>query len=252
MMKAFSKIVVMLLIGSVFLTSCVSSKKYKSLLADKDAMSAKYESQLSKLKKDFQDKEGKLNSKISNLSTDLSSTKTEMMKYKNLSSEKAAALAKIEADIKVAFSSIDNSGLKIIQKYDKLYISLPNRVLYKKGDDKISKDGKSALDVIADIFKKNPKMDVLVEGHTDPDPVRRTRYKFKDNWGLSSARAINAVRYLIKQGVSGKQLSGAGRADQYTTGELMEGKDVHAYDRRIEFVVTPDVHKLYSIRKNIK
>ncbi len=251
-MKTFSKIVVLLLVGSVLLSSCVSSKKYKALQADKDAMAQSYEKQLMDLKKSCKEKEADLTSQVNKLSSDLSTTKSDMMKYKNLSEEKAQALTKLENDIKDAFSSIDNSGLKIIQKFDKLYISLPNRILYKKGDDRISKDGKSVLDMMAEIFKKNPKMDVLVEGHTDPDPVRRTRYKFKDNWGLSSARAINAVRYLISQGVNGKQLSGAGRADQYTTGELMEGKDAHAYDRRIEFVVTPDVHKLYSIKKNLK
>lgn len=251
-MKTFSKIVVMLMVGSIFLTSCVSSKKYKALIADKDSMSASYEKQLMDLKKSYKDKEAELNGKVSGLTSELSTTKTDMMKFKNMSEEKAKALAKIEGEIKSAFSNISQSDLKIIQKFDKLYISLPNRVLYKKGDDKISKEGKLVLDKLADIFKKNAKMDVLVEGHTDPDPVRRTRYKFKDNWGLSSARAVNALRYLNSQGVDGKQMSAAGRADQYTTGELMEGKDVHAYDRRIEFVVTPDVHKLYSISKNIK
>lgn len=251
-MKTFSKIVVMLMVGSIFLTSCVSSKKYKALLADKDSMSASYEKQLMDLKKNYKDKETKLNDKVSGLSTELSTTKSDMMKYKNMSEEKAKALAKLESEIKGAFNTINQSDLKIIQKFDKLYISLPNRVLYKKGDDRISKEGKLVLEKLAEIFKKNAKMDVLVEGHTDPDPVRRTRYKFKDNWGLSSARSLNALRYLIKQGVNGKQMSASGRADQYTTGELMEGKDVHAYDRRIEFVVTPDVHKLYSISKNIK
>jgi len=251
-MKTFSKIVVLLLAGSVLLTSCVSSKKYKALLEEKDALAQSYEKQIMDLKKSFAEKEKNLNAQIAELTSKYNSTKSEMLKYKNLSEEKAKVLAKLEKDIKEAFSTIDNSGLKIIQKYDRLYISLPNRILYRKGDDKISKDGKKVLDMLADIFKKNPKLDVLVEGHTDPDPVRRTRYKFKDNWGLSSARAINAVRYLISKGVNGKQLSGAGRADQYTTGELLEGKDPHAYDRRIEFVVTPDVHKLYSIRKNLK
>jgi len=39
---------------------------------------------------------------------------------------------------------------------------------------------------------------IFVEGHTDNVPVRRdeTRKKYKDNWGLSSARAINTYKKL--------------------------------------------------------
>ncbi len=222
-------------------------------MEEKDGLVSKYENQISNLKKDFKSKENGFNDKIKGLTSDNTSLKSDMMKYKNMSDEKEKALMKLQNEIKSAFSSINNtSGLKIIQKYDKLYISLPNKILYKKGDDKISSEGKATLETLAGIFKGNTKLDILVEGHTDNDPVRRTRYKFKDNWGLSSARAVNAVRYLVKHGVNAKQLSASGRADQYTTGELMQGKDEHAYDRRIEFVVTPDVHKLYSISKNLK
>ena len=241
-----------ILMGSLLMTSCVSSKKYKELMADKDSMMQSYEKQLTDLRKNFSDKESELNSRISGLNSELSTSNSDMIKYKNLSEEKAKALAKLEKEIKEAFKSLDNPDLKIIQKFDKMYISLPNKILYNKGDDKISNTGKSALDILATIFKNNPSLDILIEGHTDSDPVVRTKYKFKDNWGLSSARSLNALRYLISKGVSDKQLSASGRADMDTTGELMEGKDSKAYDRRIEFVVTPDVHKLYSISKSIK
>jgi chemotaxis protein MotB len=251
-MKTILKTFVILLVGTMFLSSCVSSKKYKDLLAEKDALGQSFEKQMMDLKKNCSAKETELNSKITSLTNDVNTSKSEMLKYKNMSDEKAMALAKLEKDIKEAFAGFDNPDLKIIQKYDKMYISLPNRILFNKGSDKLSKDGNTVLDILGGIFKKNQKMDILVEGHTDAEPVKKTRYKFQDNWGLSSARSLNALRYLIKQGVPEKQMSAAGRADQVTTGELMDGKDKNAYDRRIEFVITPDVHKLYSIKESIK
>jgi chemotaxis protein MotB len=252
MMKKLFKTFVFIIAGSILLTSCVSSKKYKDLQSEKDAMTQNYEKQIMDIKKGCSAKETELNDRINSLSNEASTCKSDMMKYKNMSDEKAAALAKLEKDIREAFASFDNPDLKIIQKADKMYISLPNRILFMKGSDKLSKDGNTVLDLLSGIFKKNPKMDILVEGHTDHDPVVKTRFKFKDNWGLSAARSLNALRYLVKQGVPEKQLTAAGRADQVTTGELMDGIDKSAYDRRIEFVITPDVHKLYSIKEGLK
>jgi chemotaxis protein MotB len=255
LMRTFSKVLFMVLIGSLFLSSCVSSKKYKDLVADKDAMEAKYEKKIAGLSdklKAGEEKNAKLNQNVKDLEGELSMANKAKMELKNLSDQKAQELDKIKGEITEAFASINDSDLKVVQKFDKLYISMPNRVLYKKGVAKLSKDGMKVVDDLAQIFKNNPKMDILVEGHTDSDPVKRTRYMWKDNWGLSSARAVNVVRELVKLGVPSKQLSASGRADAYTTGELLDGKDPMAYDRRIEFIVTPDVHKLYSISQSIK
>ena len=254
-MRTFSKVVVMMLIGSVLLSSCVSSKKYKDLVAEKDAMQAKYEQKVQGLNdklKEGEEMNAKLSQDLKNKENDLTMANKAKMEMQNLSEQKEKELNKIKGEIAAAFASIKDSDLEIVQKFDKLYISMPNRVLYKKGVADLSKSGTDVVKGLAEIFKNNPKMDVLVEGHTDTDPVRKTRYMYKDNWGLSSARAINVVRELIKMGVPSKQLSAAGRADQYTTGEILEGKDPMAYDRRIEFILTPDVHKLYSISQTIK
>lgn len=97
-------------------------KKYKDLLAEKDALGQSFEKQMMDLKKNYGAKETELNGKIS-LTNDANTSKSEMLKYKNLSDEKAMALAKLEKDIKEAFAGFDNPDLKIIQKYDKMYIS---------------------------------------------------------------------------------------------------------------------------------
>jgi chemotaxis protein MotB len=252
-MRTFSKVLFMVLIGSLFLTSCVSSKKYKDLQADKDAMEAKYEQKIAGLNEKLkagEEKNAMLSQNVKNLEGELDMANKAKMDLQNLSDQKEKELAKIKNEINAAFSAINDSDLKVVQKFDKLYVSLPNRVLYKKGVADLSKDGKEVVNGLAEIFKNNPKMDVQVEGHTDTDPVKRTRYLWKDNWGLSTARANNVVRELVKMGVPSKQLSASGRADAYTTGELLDGKDPMAYDRRIEFIITPDVHKLYSISQS--
>ena len=254
-MRTFSKVVVMMLIGSVLLSSCVSSKKYKDLVAEKDAMQAKYEQKIQGLNdklKTGEEKNAMLSQDLKNIENDLTMANKAKMELQNLSDQKEMELNKIKGEIAAAFSVINDSDLKIVQKFDKLYISMPNRVLYKKGVADLSKSGKEVVEGLAEIFKNNPKMDILVEGHTDTDPVKRTKYLFKDNWGLSSSRAVNVVRELVKMGVPSKQLSASGRADALTTGEIMDGKDPMAYDRRIEFIITPDVHKLYSISQTIK
>ena len=109
------------------------------------------------LKKNCSAKETELNGKITSLTNDVNTSKSEMLKYKNMSDEKAMALAKLEKDIKEAFAGFDNPDLKIIQKYDKMYISLPNRILFHKGSDKLSKDGNKVLDILGGIFQEKSK-----------------------------------------------------------------------------------------------
>lgn len=254
-MRTFSKVLFMVLIGSLFLSSCVSSKKYKGLMADKDALQAKYEKKIAGLNDELsagEEKNAMLNQSVKNLESELSMSNKAKMELQNLSDQKTKDLNNIKGDIAEAFAAINGSNLNIVQKFDKLYISMPNKILYKKGSADLSKSGKQVVEELAEIFKNNPKMDILVEGHTDDDPVKRTKYLWQDNWGLSSARANNVVRALVKMGVPSKQLSASGRADLFTTGEILEGKDSKALDRRIEFILTPNVHKLYSISQTVK
>jgi chemotaxis protein MotB len=243
------------LIGSLMLSSCVSSKKYKDMLADKDAQKSSYDKKLADLNaqmKSLEEKNSSMSAKYNELENNFKLTEKQKLEFQNLSEERAKELAKIKNELKMAFSSIIDSDLQITEKFDKLYVSLPNRVLYDKGSDKISKTGLDVVKKLGEVFKKNPKMDVVVEGHTDDDPVVRTKHLFKDNWGLSTSRSVNVVRELIKIGVPSKQMSASGRADAVTSGEIMQGRDPKAYDRRIEFIITPDVHKLYSIAEAIK
>ncbi len=74
-----------------------------------------------------------------------------------------------------------------------------------------------------------------VDGHTDVRPV--TGGVFRSNWGLSSARAISVVQYLVGKGVSPQRLVAAGFGE-YQPIETGTTDEAYRRNRRIEFKLT--------------
>ncbi|MCK5186080.1 MAG: OmpA family protein [Deltaproteobacteria bacterium] len=95
---------------------------------------------------------------------------------------------------------------------------------------KISDDSKAILEVAVTTLKRNPKMKVEIEGHTDS--IGTAEY----NLGLSQRRADAVQDHLISEGIGAERLQavGKGEADPLVSNELKEGR---AKNRRVEFVV---------------
>ena len=74
-----------------------------------------------------------------------------------------------------------------------------------------------------------------VDGHTDVRPV--TGGVFRSNWGLSAARAIAVVQYLVGKGVSPQHLVAAGFGE-FQPIEVATTDDAYKRNRRIEFKLT--------------
>ncbi len=90
-----------------------------------------------------------------------------------------------------------------------------SEVLFDKGSADIGAPGQSQLTTLAATLKvlsnKIPKdIDwvLRIDGHTDSDPIKTTR--FPSNWELSTARAIAVVQKLIDQGLAANRLVAAG------------------------------------------
>ncbi|ATU90485.1 peptidoglycan -binding protein [Phyllobacterium zundukense] len=75
-----------------------------------------------------------------------------------------------------------------------------------------------------------------VDGHTDNVALSGTG-QFKDNWELSSARAISVVKFLIANGVPANRLVAAGFGE-FQPLEPGETPEVRARNRRIELKLT--------------
>lgn len=79
-------------------------------------------------------------------------------------------------------------------------MELPDQVLYKSGEATLTDSGKATLRTVAAALNREFAGHLVrVEGHTDNDPIRRTRELYKSNWELSSARALEVVHYLTEQ-----------------------------------------------------
>ena len=130
-----------------------------------------------------------------------------------------------------------------------IVLSLPAQVLFPSGVAELSEDGKIKVHEIGFTLKdKGPKDDkgnytarYLVVGHSDNQPLKNSVYK--DNWELSTARALTVTRELVAAGMNPKNLlpSGAGDHDPLTANTSV--KDM-GRNRRIEIVLLPAITEM--------
>jgi chemotaxis protein MotB len=119
--------------------------------------------------------------------------------------------------------------------YDKsrgtLTVNLPGQVLFEPGKAAIKKTAYSTLDkIVAAIKKDYSKKTIYVDGHTDADPISRTKATWEDNWDLAAARANAVRRYLTSHGVDSKKVDLRAFGPNHPKG----GKET---SRRVEIVV---------------
>ena len=189
-----------------------------------------------------------LDKKVSMLEKDMSSQKMDLDKTKQANEELSSELKKIKMELSASFAAANNSGLEMTARDGRLHISLPNQILYSPGSSDISRDGRKVLDSLSTVFKNNGDLNVLVEGHTDKDPINKSADQYTDNWDLSMQRSVKVIRELIRRGVSGDQLTAAGRA-QFSPVVEAKTYDEKMQNRRTEFVIYPSTANLHEFSK---
>jgi len=114
-------------------------------------------------------------------------------------------------------------------------VTLPNAILFDSGKAELKRATSTELDHIRSVLRdKYPGKQVDVVGHTDTDPIKKS--KWKDNWELSAQRALSVLRYLVKRGISEKDIQavGCGESQPIASNANTSGK---AKNRRVEIVV---------------
>jgi len=155
-------------------------------------------------------------------------------------------LAKIQA----ALQQYNQEDLSIEIREGKVYVGLSDRLLFKSGSVKLEKDAYGVLESVAEVLKKHPELDIIVEGHTDNVPVKNKI--LKDSWDLSVMRATTVVRVLTSEydlNPSQVLAAGKGEFEPKASNETKEGK---AQNRRTEIIIEPQLTEvLKMIQENV-
>jgi chemotaxis protein MotB len=204
----------------------------------KDEFAAAQRDSANNLKK-YQDeaqKSAALEKKVADLQ---SKTDTLTASTTQLTQEKGALEAKSKQYEELTGSLKDqiNSGqVEISELRGKMTVKLKDKVVFSSGSAALNKQGRDALDAVAKAFQGIQGKTVIVAGYTDNVPTGK-KGGFKDNWDLSTARAVTVVRYLQSQGVDPHMLGAAGFSE-YRPLAGNDSADGKSQNRRIEIALT--------------
>jgi chemotaxis protein MotB len=169
---------------------------------------------------------------------------TEKEQLAQVVQEKEAELAKLKAtyqDIEDKLKSeIQDGAIRLSQAEGRIQVDLVDKILFDSGDASISPRGAEVLARLGGVLAKVEDKTIQVSGHTDDSPPSaRLAATFPSNWELSTARAVNVVRFLQeKANVPARRLMATGHGDTQPVASNATPKG-RARNRRIEVLLTP-------------
>ncbi len=137
-----------------------------------------------------------------------------------------------------AHAILNNSTLRhkvkgIIVK-DRLYLRIPDSILFAEGSAELSPEHEEAIRKLARMLALMPGK-IRIQGHTDANPDL-SNSPFTDPWSLSLARAASVLHIMEDEGVNPSRLSlaGYGPSRPVSTDATPFGR---SKNRRVEIVV---------------
>ncbi|MEW5737982.1 MAG: flagellar motor protein MotB [Myxococcota bacterium] len=169
--------------------------------------------------------------KTSELSTTLAQREEELARltatYRSLEEKMAA--------------EIQRGDVKLSQSEGRIQVDLVDKVLFDSAEAEVSPRGQEVLTRLGAILQGVEDRQIQISGHTDDSPITREdlKAKFATNWELSTARAVNVVRFLTEHAqVKPGRLSAAGYG-QYRPIASNATPKGRAANRRIEVLLLP-------------
>jgi len=262
------------LTGAAALAGCgIDEQVYNAAVKDRDAQKQKLadtQSDLAKEKaqhrKDVDTRDARvtiLENKLKSMGTDVTRLETERaglggeLEQANKRMEELRK-AQVQAEARAAqfrklvtqFKTLTDAGkLQVEIRENRMIVRLGDKILFDPGKTDLKPEGKEALAQVTTVLRDLANRNFQVAGHTDNIPIKSKR--FRSNWDLSTARAVEVVNYMISSGMEPKRLSAAGYADQSPVAPNDTGENM-ARNRRIEITLVPNLDDLPPIDDALK
>ena len=187
-----------LVVSGLVLPGCVASSKYYT---QQDEL-ARTQDELDSTSAQLKDAEDILVTSENEKST---------LQAKAAQAEKLAAEnAKLQAivdDLKKKGAIVTPDGTTLIAQDGMYGWRAEGDVVFAVGSDKLTKDGERILNDLSGQLKKN-QQPVQIWGHTDADPVVKTKDKYpRGNFQLGAERALSVKEFLVSSGVDENRIS---------------------------------------------
>jgi outer membrane protein OmpA-like peptidoglycan-associated protein len=106
-------------------------------------------------------------------------------------------------------------------------------VLFERSKPLLLSSSYDELDMVADFMKKNPKVEILLSGHTD------NQGRHDANMKLSRERVNTVKEYLVTKGISANRVAGKGFGGTKPIADN-DADETRALNRRVEFTIVKD------------
>jgi chemotaxis protein MotB len=271
-MKKMITMLVCMCTATVFLSSCVSKRKYVasrvrvSDLANQNlALEQRVKGQqdtinylhnrlgaLGNANENANSQLDKTNDQLNRTAAELNMTKDQviaqrqrMQQLQTLIDQQHKAAEALRSKIADALVGFTSSELTVAMKNGKVYISMQESLLFPSGSAVVNTKGKDALSKVATVLNGSKDINIDIEGHTDNVPIKTKMYP--DNWSLSTARATSIAHVLIDDyHVVPNKLIASGRSeyDPIAVNTTPEGR---AQNRRTEIILEPKLDELMTL-----
>ena len=138
---------------------------------------------------------------------------------------------------------IRQGDIRLSQSKGQIQVDLVDKVLFDSAKAEVTPRGQEVLTRLGAILAGIADKQIQVSGHTDDSPITlpELKEKFASNWELSTARAVNVVRFLAeKASVPAPRLVAAGYGQYRPLGSNITPRG-RALNRRIEILLLPSL-----------
>ncbi|MEM7181326.1 MAG: OmpA family protein [Spirochaetota bacterium] len=178
--------------------------------------------------------------KLNALRKENAALKSEITTLQNINEEQKRQIERMNNQFleleKKLEKEIQAGLIRLKKTRTRLTINLDEKISFSSGSTVLKSSAKPALKKIVSILAKYPQNLIYVEGHTDNIPMRSIR--IKDNWQLSTERALSVLRYILKQKVIKPERISASGYGEFKPIAPNDTSENRALNRRVDLVVT--------------
>ncbi len=214
--------------------SCVSQKKYKDALGTAENYKTLWEG-VKDHQLEIESENRDLRARLAVVGIETARPDAEIKEAQHLREEYQRRLQSLDR-IFQGVEGVDQGDVTLLRTdYGEVY-RIKDAILFDAGSAEVKAAGKTVVQKIAEQIKNDGRF-IRVEGHTDSDPVVRTKNKWPyGNLQLSSARAMEVAHFLIESGIPEDKISigGYGPFRPIAANDSAASKK---QNRRVEIVV---------------